>query len=198
MIPLTKTYRMKRLALLAWTLLALAACKHKPASPQTHDDDSLKVVQAHYVEPQEVSSKQIVDSAGNEDDLDQYADYYIVVADTGKNYYALRDTMLKLHDTTGIAIDTMGRYYNKKKDLIMVPEDDEDDVIAGDYYPRRGPSQTLSLEYLNTYTSDADPKMMALVRGIYEDKASADKALRLLPWRKAFVFKGKVYVGCLH
>jgi len=92
----------------------------------------------------------------------------------------------------------MKRYYNKKEDLIMVPEDDEDDIIAGDYYPRREPSQTLSLEYLDTYKPDAEPKMIALVAGIYENKTSADKALKLLPGNKAFAFKGKVYVGCLH
>lgn len=188
---------MKRLAFIACIIICFASCKNKPAPQQKHGKDSLTIVQASYVAPKGPDKPEI-DTLENLDKADQYADYYIVVADTGKNYYALRDKMLKLHDTTGIAIDTMGRYYNKKKDLIMVPEDDEDDIVAGDYYPRRQPSQTLSLEYLNTYTSDADPKMIALVSGIYEDKASADKVLKLLPWRKAFVFKGKVYVGCLH
>ena len=188
---------MKRLPLIACIILALAACKNKPAQQQAHDIDSLTITQANYVSPKGTHKPEI-DTLENIDQPDQYADYYIIVADTGKNYYALSENMRKLHVTTGIAIDTMKRYYNKKEDLIMVPEDDEDDIIAGDYYPRREPSQTLSLEYLDTYKPDAEPKMIALVAGIYENKTSADKALKLLPGNKAFAFKGKVYVGCLH
>ncbi|MBD1366914.1 hypothetical protein IDJ77_24095 [Mucilaginibacter sp. ZT4R22] len=188
---------MKRLPLIACTMLAFVACKNKPALPQAHDIDSLTIKQANYVSTK-ATHKPEVDTPENIDQLDQYADYYIVVADTGKNYYALRENMLKLHDTTGIIIDTMNRYYNKKKDLIMVPEDDADDIIAGDYYPRRDPSKTLSLEYLNIYKQDSKRNTIALVTGIYDNKASADSALKLLPGNKAFAFKGKVYVGCLH
>ncbi|TFF37564.1 hypothetical protein [Mucilaginibacter psychrotolerans] len=189
---------MKRLAFIACCIIiGFASCKNKPAQQQKHAKDSLTIVQASYVAAK-AAYKPEIDTLENIDEADQYADYYIVVADTGTNYYALRDKMLTLHDTTGIAVDTMGRYYNKKKDLIVVPEDDEDDIVAGDYYPRRDPSKFLSLDYLGTYKPGANPKMIALVTGIYENKADADNALRLLPGHKVFAFKGKVYVGCLH
>lgn len=188
---------MKRLAFLTCIIICFASCKKKPSQQQKPAKDPLTIVQASYVAPK-APDKPEMDTLENIDEADQYANYYIVVADTGKNYFALRDKTLKLHDTTGIAIDTMGRYYNKKKDLIMVPEDDEDDIVAGNYYPRREPSKFLSLDYLDTYKPGADPKMIALVTGIYENKTDADNALRLLPGHKAFAFRGKVYVGCLH
>nr|WP_294946094.1 hypothetical protein [uncultured Mucilaginibacter sp.] len=189
---------MKRSAFFACILIAFVSCKSKPDQQRWVDKDTLTAAKASYVEPKQVTVKQGTDTADSEDDSDQFADYYIVVADTGKNYYALRDKMLKLHDTSGIVIDTMNRYYNKKKDLIMIPEDDSDEIIAGDYYPRRDPSKTLSLEYLNTYKRDAKRNTIALVTGIYENKTSADSALKLLPGNNAFSFKGKVYIGCLH
>ncbi|MCU7548583.1 hypothetical protein OCK74_05615 [Chitinophagaceae bacterium LB-8] len=125
---------------------------------------------------------------------------YVVIADTGTHYYSLRDKMLALHDTLRQAIDTMHRTYNVTKDLIALPEDDEDDLYAGDYYPRRFPSQELSLEYLNFYLEQAREKSIALVTGIYETKNSADSALDILRKvsPKAFVVKSDIYMGCIH
>ena len=94
----------------------------------------------------------------------------------------------------------MGRYYNKTKDLIVLPEDDEDEIYAGTYFPRRFPSENLSLEYLTFYQSQSREKTIALVTGIYETEISADSALTVLRMTESKVFKIKadIYVGCLH
>jgi len=130
---------------------------------------------------------------------DAFANYYVVVADTGIDYYFLREEMIALKNSAGMTIDTMGRYYNLKKQLIALPDDDPDEIYAGDYFPRRYPGINLSLEYLHSYKRDAKEKMIALVAGICENKTSADSVLKTISSQNgAFAFKAKVYVGCMH
>jgi hypothetical protein len=125
---------------------------------------------------------------------------YVVVADTGLHYYELRDQMFSYQNTLGQQIDTLGRGYDKAKDLIALPEDNEDEIYAGEYYPRRYPSSTLSLEYLSFYQEGASEKSIALLTGIYDRQESADSALTLLKKFSphAFVVKSDIYMGCIH
>jgi len=178
----------------------LAACKSKPAKVNT---DSAKVKKVKVLPASYKAANTVIptkaDTSDIAEELDAYVDYYVVVADTGLNYYSLRDKMFELNRTTGIAIDTMERGYNKAKDLIALSDKDEDEIYAGEYYPRRFPSKTLSLEYLDTYQFDTSPKTIGLITGIYENKTNADSALQAIDKVKtAFVFKGRVYVGCMH
>jgi hypothetical protein len=130
----------------------------------------------------------------------EYQTYYIVVADTSKNYFGLQKMMYTLEDKVFFEIDTMNRYYNAKKDLICLPDNDEDEIYAGDYFPRRSPSPTLSLEYLNFYKPEAGEKAIALVAGIYEGEGEANVRLAdvLKFYKSAFVIKSDVFVGCMH
>ena len=66
---------------------------------------------------------------------EEVATFFIVVADTGLNYYLLNQKMYALSDQLHMQIDTMGRYYNKNKDLISLPVNHEDKVYAGAYFP---------------------------------------------------------------
>jgi hypothetical protein len=94
----------------------------------------------------------------------------------------------------------MGRFYNKTKNLIALPDKDEDEIYAGDYFPRRFPSDNLSLEYLNFYQEQSGEKTIALVTGIYETERSADSALTVLRKTadKVFKIKAYIYVGCVY
>ncbi|QEM12551.1 hypothetical protein [Mucilaginibacter rubeus] len=178
----------------------LTACKAKPskANRDTSKSKIVKVLPASYKASNKVIST-TADTADIDEQRDAYANYYIVVADTGLNYYLLRDKMFELNKSSNIPIDTMDRGYNKAKDLIALSDKDEDEIYAGEYYPRRYPSKTLSLEYLDTYRYNTGPKTIALVAGIYENKNSADSAFQVIDKLKtAFVFKGRVYVGCMH
>lgn len=129
-----------------------------------------------------------------------YATYFIVVADTSKDYYLLHKKMFDLNKQLNIPVDTMRRLYNKSKDLIALPDDDEDEMYAGEYFPRRFPSNTLSLEYLNIYQEQAGEKTIALVTGIYETETSADSVVTILQEteKKAFKIKANMYIGCMH
>lgn len=132
--------------------------------------------------------------------ISEYEHYYIVFADTAFNYHALRKQMYVLKDKLEIEIDTMGRGYDPLKNLICLPLTDPDDSWAGEYYPRRFPSASLSLEYLDLYMKGANGKTIALVAGIYEQEHQADSALlRLKPFSpNAFRTYSELFVGCMH
>lgn len=138
------------------------------------------------------------DDSLKQEDTD-YATYYIVIADTGRGYSKLHNQMTQLSQIRHWPIDTMGRTYNAAKDLIALPENDEDEIYAGEYFPRRFPSAELSLEYLNAYT-DAGNKTIALVAGIFEQQSSADSTLKVLRGIApgAFTLKATIYTGCMH
>jgi hypothetical protein len=131
---------------------------------------------------------------------DEYQTLYILVADTGFSYFNLRDKMISWSKVLEQDIDTLDRGYNEKKDLIALPEDLDDEMYAGEYYPRRYPTNSLSLEYLNFYDQKFNDKTIALVTGMYSEKASADSALSILSKvsPRAFVMKSDVYMGCMH
>ena len=131
---------------------------------------------------------------------EEYADYFVIVVDTGFNYATLRTQMFKISKELELPIDTLGRTFDQKKNLIALPENDEDEIYAGDYFPRRSPGENLSLEYLDVYQKSASKKRIAMLSGIYENKKSADSALniikRIAP--KAFSLKANIYIGCMH
>lgn len=129
-----------------------------------------------------------------------YATYFVLVADTSLNYSILNQRMFELKRKYHIPIDTMGRYYNTSKNLIALPDNDEDELYAGEYFPRRFPSENLSLEYLHIYQDNAREKTIALITGIYEKETSADSALAFLQKTEKgfFKIKANMYVGCMH
>eukprot|EP01012_Entosiphon_sulcatum_P036216 TRINITY_DN46111_c0_g1_i1.p1 TRINITY_DN46111_c0_g1~~TRINITY_DN46111_c0_g1_i1.p1 ORF type:complete len:192 (-),score=23.66 TRINITY_DN46111_c0_g1_i1:521-1096(-) len=147
-----------------------------------------------------VSVEKPVEQKVEEDTLGNFADYYVAVLDTNTNYNPIHAKMFIASNALKIPIDTLGRYYNKKKDKIILPENDEDEIYAGEYFPRRNAEENLSLEYLNMYKPDAKAKTIALVAGIYADKDSATAALKKMKTiePKAFLLKSKIYIGCMH
>jgi hypothetical protein len=146
-----------------------------------------------------VVATEVPDSA-DADVADETMTAWVLVADTGRNYFSLRSRMLQLREELQLKIDTMGRGWNQKKKLIALPEDSDDEIYAGEYFPRRVPTPTLSLEYLYCYKPNAAPKTMALVAGIYESKSSADSALRRLQAKQASAYsiRSEIYMGCMH
>ncbi len=182
-----------------FALIIFAACKPKPVKVVVNADaKQVRVLPASY-KTSNVLKSSVADTTAIDEQIDAYADYYVLIADTGKNYTELRAKMFNLHQSTDLVIDTMGRTYDKVKGLIALPDDSEDDIYAGEYYPRRYPSENLSLEYLSQYSDKAGLKTMALVAGIYENKTKADSALtNIKTGEKAFVLKSKIYVGCMH
>lgn len=131
---------------------------------------------------------------------ESYSTFFVVVADTGMNYDALHAKLEMLNKSTDIGVDSTGCVYNREKDLIALPEDDEDEVYAGEYYPRRYVSAGLSLEYLSWYKKEAKEKTIALLAGIFVTESEADSLLVVLRKQsnKAFKLKSTLYTGCIH
>jgi hypothetical protein len=128
------------------------------------------------------------------------ATYFVLIVDTGNKYSMLDNRMYHLSRNKKLTVDTMGRYYNSSKNLIALPDNDEDELYAGDYYPRRFPSTFLSIEYLDFYTKEAGSKTLALVAGIYEKRDEADSVLTVLGGaeKNAFCMESQIYIGCMH
>ena len=126
--------------------------------------------------------------------------YFLVIIDTNTNYWKLNKKMYDLFSIVDLTIDTLGRFYNAEKNLISLPEDDEDEVYAGEYIPRRFESTYLSLEYLNFYNPNSNKETITLIGGMYEDKKSADSLLTIINTVKqeAFLMKVNLFVGCMH
>lgn len=155
----------------------------------------MKLIAAFLIAASIISCKSIRSSSNEE-----YATYYVVISKTGKNYHDLRRAMEQLHHASSLPIDTMGRYFNEQRQMLILSESDEDEIYAGSYFPRRFPSEHLSIEYLEFYDEKSDSLTFALVSGIYENKAKADSALhaqkKFIP--ETSVLKSRIYVGCMH
>ena len=125
------------------------------------------------------------------------ATYYVLVVDTGSNYYTLRDEMYYLSDEINMLIDTMGRYYDIQKNLIVSDCDAQNIHEFGDYLPRNAPSNFLSLEHFSTYYSYVGKSTLALIGGIYESELSAEVDVLKLKntYPKSYVLKASVYTG---
>lgn len=191
-----KHYSMKKIfsAIFLWLFIACGNSNRTRSYTQgeTSKSDTNEVLETNRTS--EIDS--LVDSTWENNEVT----YFVIVADTGVDYSILHKKMFELNGTLNIPIDTMGRYFNKTKNLIALPENDEDEIYAGEYYPRRFPSESLSLEYLNFYQKLAGEKTIALVCGIYETEKNADSALTILQKyeQKVFKVKAEIYIGCIH
>ena len=139
----------------------------------------------------------------SQNDKDEmYMNAFIVIADSSQVYSELKLKMFNLKDKLNVEIDTMGRGYNKTKDLICLPENDEDEIYAGDYFPRRFPSETLSLEYLDYYDKKNGEKTIGLIVGIFQqkEKLNAERLLKNLSefFPNAYILNTDIYMGCMH
>lgn len=133
---------------------------------------------------------------------DPFMDAYVIIADTSFDYYLLREEMFDLGGKLSLEIDTMRRGYDSIKGLICLSEDDEDEIYAGEYYPRRFPGIFLSIEHLVFYIEGIWPgdRTMALVAAITEDKETAEEILSPIEEYSdnAFIIHTKIYIGCIH
>jgi hypothetical protein len=173
-------------ALFIVTACGTSTVKEENSNTEIHTDTLAAVTEG---------TPETVDSLNSD-----FATYYILIADTSSDYYFLQKKMYALSKPLKLSIDTMGRYYNKAKNLIVLPDDDEDEIYRGEFYPRRDPSEYLSLEYLSFFKLPAGDKTLALVTGIYEKESSCDSALTVLKKAetKGFKIRSEVYIGCMH
>ena len=100
-----------------------------------------------------------------------------------------------------VKYDAGGLVYKKEKGLVL-PEDSDDEVYAGEYLMRRYDDNRISLEMKDYYIDNKGKatKKMIIVAGIYGSKAEAAKRLKEVKAHApaAYIQKKKIYMGCIH
>ena len=190
---------MKNLPISLATVLLCISC-NTSAPPQMPPVEKIDSVSSVVVDSSYYNMMHDTDTTDTTGTDDMYATCYLVVADTGNNYTLLRKKMAGLQRSLQLEIDTMGRYYNEQKHRIVLPDSSDDEMYAGEYFPRRYASEALSLEQMDFYLSSSDVQNMGLITGIYASRPGADSALTRVKQmeRNAFVLKTKIYMGCMH
>ena len=142
----------------------------------------------------------------SKDIFSQHGNYYLVIVDSSTHYNKLYQKMWDVHKLYAIQIDTLGRYYDKTIDEIILPHDDADEIYRGTYFPRRYSSESLSIEYDDYYSTQdkkeniTNPANMILVAGMYENLSKADSLKEKLStnFPNTYVQKSKLFIGCMH
>lgn len=169
---------------------------------QEIDTTELKVVDTLSVAKNKLKQRKVVNAflTLEEEEKKEYAINYVVVIDQDSSYHQLKKQLIQLKKHHAIEVDSMGRYYNEQKKRIVLPDDDQDELYAGEYFPRRFPSVFFSLEYLSAYREVDQENTIALIAGIFDTEAKADSLLsaieRTAP--SSYILKSKIYTGCMH
>lgn len=135
------------------------------------------------------------------------------MAAAGYHYDSLRSIALETAGLLHAEFDTFHRYYHPLKKRIVLPNDFEDDIWAGEYYPRRVGERFVSIEmrdaYIDTLTVKsetareafyADTLKMFVFAAMYPEKKSADSILHILKprFKEAAIIPDEIYMGCMH
>lgn len=133
------------------------------------------------------------------DDSDEFEWYYVVVLDSSETYDGLNAKMYQLSRELGIAIDSMGRGFDRQKNkLVVLPGEDE--MYEGAYVPKRFESSELSMEYLYAYREDAPQELLILTAGLFISRSEAEaQALRFANWYPhPTLIRSRMFTGCIH
>lgn len=153
------------------------------------------------------TNETVIDST----DAPQYADIdtsefvhaYLVVADEGTNYEVLLQGAKTIAALTGHKLDQQERVYRKGKGII-VPENSDDEMYAGSYFPRRpfDDGNYCSIEMKSFYDSTAvkDTATMLLVAAMYTRRSRADSLLQKIKpvFNTSHLLPSTIYMGCMH
>lgn len=206
-LPLCSNKQTMKNSIVLIGLMFILACNDNPATnPDQKLSDSSGMISQSVPVDSLLSTENTIENnieADSMEAVDANPDIetlYVVIADTGTTYATLNTAMYAIAKQTQWQVDTLGRYYNTKKNKIVLREDDSDELYAGEYFPRRFPSTTLSLEYMDTYVPGSSESMIGIVGGIFVNQADGEKALQTI---KVFspharLVKADIYVGCIH
>jgi hypothetical protein len=136
-------------------------------------------------------------------DTSEFVNAFLVVADEGTDYEHLMQGARQIMAICNLPFNQLGRIYKKGKGII-VPENSDDEMYAGFYFPRRlfDDGQYCSIEMKGFYDSTAskDTSTMILVAAIFTKQKSADSLLQILKpqFANAYTLPSTIYMGCMH
>lgn len=153
-----------------------------------------------------VSYSQLSDSIGklNSDANAETAvdTFFIVQVAEGEDFEQLKAISEQAAIQLGSRVDMLGREYKINKGII-VPENSEDDIYRGEYYPRRpfDDQNFISIEMSGEYLiNEPDTLKMLIVANIFKIKNQADSVVRVLQsnFKNAKTVKTELFLGCMH
>ena len=128
--------------------------------------------------------------------------FYIVQVATGYDFDSLKNLSSTVASILGSKVDMMERIYQPNKGII-VPDNSEDEIYRGEYYPRRpfGEQNFVSIEMSYGYEeNETDTLKMVVFANISELKNKADSVTAILkgiiPSTKTV--KHDLFLGCMH
>lgn len=170
-------------------LLAVVAC----SPPSTPSETGTSVQDSSNTVPEAAADTFSIE--------DQYADLFVTIADTGRDFEILTKTMRYLTESTGaVEMESPINPYDPERDSLMVPVDSDDEIWAGAYMLRRTVDPTMTVEYLDAYDTAAAPGTMAVVTGIWATRAEADSVVNAHATQAPvhLVIPARLYQGCMH
>jgi hypothetical protein len=176
-------------------IILFSACAQKtPELIKGDKHDTVKVTQTSaYGDTMQQST--VADTA-------ESAIYYIVEVAKGYNFDSLKNISANAVSILGSRFEMLDRIYKSGKGII-VPENDNDELYQGEYYPRRPfeDQNFVSIEMSFGFnTEEADTLKMVSIAGIYSLKEQADSVVSLLQGKipTTKTVKRELYLGCMH
>lgn len=128
--------------------------------------------------------------------------FYLVEIAEGYDFDSLNTIAQETALFLGSKVNMLGRLYKSGKGIV-VPEDSEDEMYRGAYYPRRpfDEQNFVSVEMKHAYEEDySDTMKMIVFSNIFDSKKSADSMCTLLKSKFATtqVIKRDLFLGCMH
>jgi hypothetical protein len=177
-------------------VLLVVSCGQKPAAIKSDKSDTVKVAAAIVAKD---TAMHEIDGSGAESES---ATYYLVEVARGRDYDTLKNISTNAASLLGTKFQMLDRIYKSGKGII-VPEDAEDEVYRGEYFPRRPfeDQNYVSIEMSNGFIdNEADTLEMVTIAGIYSLQTQADSVASLLKDKIPTVktVKRDMYLGCMH
>jgi hypothetical protein len=127
-----------------------------------------------------------------------WSERYIVILKSTKDYNEAVDFATEAAKKLNLEFENKYIKYSKEKGIFYA-KSLPDVMYRGSYYPRRHSGEYISLENSSGYEGLASGYII-VVAGVYNDKESADKALRRIKkfFNNAYVKKANMWMGCIH
>ncbi len=192
---------MKSLIIIIIAFGSIISCKESSTREMSSNEDKI-------VKPVEVLQIE-TDSSENE----EYELNYVVSVAEGYDYDSLREIALEASELLKFRFDSLDRYFNRTRKKIVLPDNYDDEIWAGDYYFRRFADSIVSIEmrsaYIDISTNDnenakikfySDTLKMFVFANMYANKKQADSLLRILKpqFEQTTIIPTEIYMGCMH
>lgn len=185
-------------------LIALLSCA-------SEENKSTEVLTSDISVAEAQLNTNVEDTEASDESSDLELNYIVSVAE-GYNYDSLKIIALQTADKLNFKFDTMGRFYNPQKGIVL-PDDDEDEIWAGEYFFRRTGDNLVSIEMSYAYTDTSilknepelerhrqDTTKMFVFVMMCPNKKSADSLANTIKvdYPSIKVFPAQIYMGCMH